>query len=245
MRSQGRTICRPDGSQHRSPERKLRRSTPGFAPLTLVPLGKRTSFGIHEVEFTDQHGDRHECIAESFTQTHQVFIAIRAVKTLALPAKMLAAAFYCFNMLDRIVKERRFKQTSVNAARPVSVNLRPEWGAHRSKSSPQSRRRTLLEGRPAHRKARARSGKGTAALGRTGPVPAQYDEDGLEAKLREGTPLSDVVTSLLPSTLYVLGENKRETIPDHARPRENARHSKEDNYRSLKIISDRFFALTK
>ena len=48
----------------------------------LVPIGKRKSSGKREVVLIDRNGDRHECIAESFTQTHQVFILIHAVKTL-------------------------------------------------------------------------------------------------------------------------------------------------------------------
>ena len=58
----------------------------------LVPLGKRKSSGKREVMLTDQNGDRHECIAESFTQTHQVFILIHAVKTLGPPPLVLSAA---------------------------------------------------------------------------------------------------------------------------------------------------------
>ena len=48
----------------------------------LVPLGKRRSSGKHEVVITDSNGDRNICIAESFTQTHQVFVLIHAVKSL-------------------------------------------------------------------------------------------------------------------------------------------------------------------
>ena len=57
----------------------------------LVSLGKRKSSGKREVVLTDSNGNRHECIAESFTQTHQVFILIHAVKTLSPPTIALSA----------------------------------------------------------------------------------------------------------------------------------------------------------
>ena len=56
----------------------------------LVPLGKRRASGKHDVVLTDRNGDRHECIAESFTQTHQVFILIHVVKTLGPPTIIVA-----------------------------------------------------------------------------------------------------------------------------------------------------------
>lgn len=48
----------------------------------LVPLGNRRSSGKQALMLVDSNGNRHECIAESFTQTYQVFILIHAVKTL-------------------------------------------------------------------------------------------------------------------------------------------------------------------
>jgi len=39
----------------------------------------------------DRNGDRHECVAESFTQTHQVFVLIHAVKTLTAKIVLLSA----------------------------------------------------------------------------------------------------------------------------------------------------------
>lgn len=51
----------------------------------LVPLNGYKSSGKRVLVLVDQNGDRHECIAESFTQTHQVFILIQAVRTLATP----------------------------------------------------------------------------------------------------------------------------------------------------------------
>ena len=49
----------------------------------LVPIGKRKSSGKQEMVLTDRNGDRHDCIAESFTQTHQVFVLIHVVNSLA------------------------------------------------------------------------------------------------------------------------------------------------------------------
>ena len=48
----------------------------------LVPLGARKSSGKRPLVLEDSNGVRHECIAESFTQTYQVFILIHAVRTL-------------------------------------------------------------------------------------------------------------------------------------------------------------------
>jgi len=58
----------------------------------LVPLEGRKSSGKREVVLTDRNGDRHACIAEAFTQTHQVFILIHSTKTLGPPAILLSAA---------------------------------------------------------------------------------------------------------------------------------------------------------
>ena len=49
----------------------------------LVPIGNRKSSGKQEIVLTDTNGDRHDCIAESFTQTHQVFVLIHVVNSLA------------------------------------------------------------------------------------------------------------------------------------------------------------------
>ena len=48
----------------------------------MVPLGKRRSSGKQELILTDANGDRHNCIAESFTQKYQVFILIHVIETL-------------------------------------------------------------------------------------------------------------------------------------------------------------------
>ena len=55
----------------------------------LVPVNGYKSSGKRALVLTDQNGDRHECVAESFTQTHQVFILIHAVRTLAAPRPAL------------------------------------------------------------------------------------------------------------------------------------------------------------
>jgi hypothetical protein len=57
----------------------------------LIPQGKRKSSGKRTLVLVDRNGDRHECVAESFTQTHQVFILIHAVKTLTAKIVLLSA----------------------------------------------------------------------------------------------------------------------------------------------------------
>lgn len=58
----------------------------------LVPLNGYKSSGKRALVLVDQNGDRHECVAESFTQTHQVFVLIHAVRTLAAPRPRLIIA---------------------------------------------------------------------------------------------------------------------------------------------------------
>jgi IrrE N-terminal-like domain len=57
----------------------------------LIPQGKRKSSGKRTLVLVDRNGDRHECIAESFTQTHQVFVLIHAVRTLTTKIVLLTA----------------------------------------------------------------------------------------------------------------------------------------------------------
>jgi Zn-dependent peptidase ImmA (M78 family) len=57
----------------------------------LVPQGKMKSSGKRSLVLVDRDGDRHECIAESFTQTHQVFVLIHAVRTLTTKIVLLSA----------------------------------------------------------------------------------------------------------------------------------------------------------
>lgn len=51
----------------------------------LVPVNGYRSSGKRALVLIDQNGGRHECIAEAFTQTHQVFVLIHAIRTLAAP----------------------------------------------------------------------------------------------------------------------------------------------------------------
>ncbi|MBN8807017.1 MAG: ImmA/IrrE family metallo-endopeptidase [Sphingomonas sp.] len=58
----------------------------------LIPLAGRKSSGKREVVLIDRNGDRHECIAESFTQTHQVFILVHALRKARQTTLLLSAA---------------------------------------------------------------------------------------------------------------------------------------------------------
>lgn len=49
----------------------------------LIPINGQRSSGQKSLALLDRNGDRHECVAESFTQTHQVFVLIHVIKTLA------------------------------------------------------------------------------------------------------------------------------------------------------------------
>ncbi|RZJ46650.1 MAG: ImmA/IrrE family metallo-endopeptidase [Brevundimonas sp.] len=56
--------------------------TPDTPIGAMVPVGRRKMSGKREITLVDRNGDVHECLAEAFTQTHQVFVLIHAVKTL-------------------------------------------------------------------------------------------------------------------------------------------------------------------
>ena len=56
--------------------------TPAEPLGAFVPLGRGRSSGKRNLVLRDPDGTRHECIAESFTQTYQVFILIHAVASL-------------------------------------------------------------------------------------------------------------------------------------------------------------------
>lgn len=56
--------------------------TPSDDIGAVVPIGKRRASGKRTIALADRNGDRHECVIEAFTQTHQVFILIHAVSTL-------------------------------------------------------------------------------------------------------------------------------------------------------------------
>lgn len=55
---------------------------PGDEIGALVPMGGRKMSRPREITLIDRNGMRHRCIAEAFTQSHQVFILIHAVATL-------------------------------------------------------------------------------------------------------------------------------------------------------------------
>ncbi len=65
--------------------------TPDDSIGALIPVVGRRGSGKREISLIDLNGDRHECIAESFTQTHQVFILIHVVKALTGPKILLNA----------------------------------------------------------------------------------------------------------------------------------------------------------
>jgi Zn-dependent peptidase ImmA (M78 family) len=57
--------------------------TPDDQIGSMVPIGGRRASGKRELVLIDSNDARHECIAEAFTQTHQVFVLILVSKPLA------------------------------------------------------------------------------------------------------------------------------------------------------------------
>jgi hypothetical protein len=57
----------------------------------LIPQGKMRSSGKRNLVLVDRNGIRHECIAESFTQRHQVFVLIHSTRTLTAKFVLLSA----------------------------------------------------------------------------------------------------------------------------------------------------------
>ena len=55
--------------------------TPDDSIGAMVPVGKRRMAERRSLRLTDRNGGRHECIAETFTQTHQVFVLLHALET--------------------------------------------------------------------------------------------------------------------------------------------------------------------
>lgn len=55
--------------------------TPNDKIGAMVPIGRRMS-GKREIPLKDANGNTHQCVAEAFTQSHQVFVLIHAKKTL-------------------------------------------------------------------------------------------------------------------------------------------------------------------
>lgn len=66
--------------------------TPNDDIGALVPTGGYRGSGKRSLVLVDRNGDRHECIGESFTQKHQVFVLLHAVKTLTKPHIVRAAS---------------------------------------------------------------------------------------------------------------------------------------------------------
>jgi hypothetical protein len=56
--------------------------TPDDQIGAMILVGGRKYSGKRQLRLTDRNGDKHECIAEAFTQGHHVFVLIHAVKTL-------------------------------------------------------------------------------------------------------------------------------------------------------------------
>jgi hypothetical protein len=65
--------------------------TPADEIGRLIPLGKRKSSGKRNMALVDRNGTRHECIAESFTQGHQVFVLVHSAKTLTTTLFLITA----------------------------------------------------------------------------------------------------------------------------------------------------------
>lgn len=65
--------------------------TPADEIGRLIPQGKMKSSGKRNMVLVDRNGTRHECIAESFTQTHQVFVLVHSAKTLTAKFVMVTA----------------------------------------------------------------------------------------------------------------------------------------------------------
>jgi hypothetical protein len=63
--------------------------TPGDEIGAMIPVGRRMSRPRH-ICLVDRNGARHECIAEAFTQTHQVFVLIHAAHMLTRMTVVLA-----------------------------------------------------------------------------------------------------------------------------------------------------------
>lgn len=67
--------------------------TPDDEIGAMVPIGGCRASGKREILLRDRNGVRHECIAEAFTQTHQVFVLIHATRTLAAATIVVADGF--------------------------------------------------------------------------------------------------------------------------------------------------------
>lgn len=65
--------------------------TPDHPVGAMVPVGGRRMSGARTLTLTDRNGDDHECLAEAFTQSHQVFILIHSLKTLTARSVIIPA----------------------------------------------------------------------------------------------------------------------------------------------------------
>lgn len=65
--------------------------TPDDDLWTMIPMGKNRSLKPRGINLVDRNGIRHECIAESFTNTYQVFILIHTVCTLTKSSVIIPA----------------------------------------------------------------------------------------------------------------------------------------------------------
>jgi IrrE N-terminal-like domain len=66
--------------------------TPDDVIGAFIPLGSRRSSGKRSFPLTDRNGVRHDCIAESFSTGHQVFVLIHTVKTLTATSIIIPSA---------------------------------------------------------------------------------------------------------------------------------------------------------
>lgn len=60
----------------------------------MIPVGKRRSSGKRSLGLTDTNGVLHDCVAESFSTGHQIFVLIHAVKTLTATRILLPADIF-------------------------------------------------------------------------------------------------------------------------------------------------------
>lgn len=77
--------------------------TPSDRIGSMVPIGGRKMSGKRFLPLKDANGNTHECLAEAFTQKHQVFIPIHAHKTLHRPRIITVP---CQRSIDRLLVER-------------------------------------------------------------------------------------------------------------------------------------------
>jgi Zn-dependent peptidase ImmA (M78 family) len=59
--------------------------TPDDQLGALIPIGNRKSSGKRSISVADSNGDQNDCVAESFSTGHNIFILIHVVKTLGVP----------------------------------------------------------------------------------------------------------------------------------------------------------------